>query len=99
MKLTEPQRRALQILASEEGIWLTCREVARRMWPNSGGWTTLSGVRNGVVRGKAMPGLAGRLLWRLHRMSLVWPHRSHDGWIAGWRITQTGLEVLSELAY
>lgn len=88
--LTEPQARALKILIDAKGS-LSARGFAQRMWPDSSGWRTLSDVRKGVVRGKAMPGLAGRFLWRLYKMGLVAPRPI--GYSLDWHITTTGRRV------
>lgn len=96
-KLTDPQRRALEILAEIAPDYehaTTCRAVARHMWPDSDGWRTLSDVPNGVVRGKAMPGLAGRLLWRLWLRGLVSHKRHYRGFQTLYYLNESGREAL-----
>jgi hypothetical protein len=97
--LTDPQLRALKILARIAPNYqqaTTAKAFALNMWPNSSGWTTLSDVRKGVVRGKAMPGLGGRFLWRLRQMGFVRVKR------ASWRsqylfyISQKGRNAIKQ---
>lgn len=93
--LTEPQARALRILRHANGP-LTCRAFAKKMWPDSSGWRTLSDVRNGVVRGKAMPGLAGRMLFRMRRLGLVFDYRSKLGQYS-YEASPKGLRLLAAM--
>jgi hypothetical protein len=73
--LTEPQRRALEILAAADRHGMLAGEVAWALWPDSPGWSKASkGVAHGrgaAVRGKTMPMVAGVLLARLRRRDLV----------------------------
>ena len=96
MKLTDSQRRALEILRDNPGI--RPREFGERMWPDSDCWQHRSkcGSR-GVTVGGGMNLAAGGYLGKLYRLKLAscsvrHPRYSRDGW----GLTQEGREALKE---
>lgn len=69
-KLTDAQRRALEIVQSNPGI--SAAEFARKMWPESHGWNTRRKCGGyGVHKGGGMYVAAGQYLGKLHRAGLV----------------------------
>jgi hypothetical protein len=92
--LTEPQARALTILEKADEP-MTSKWFAKQMWPDSKGWKTPSSVRGGTVRGKAMPGLGGRMLRRLQDLKLVWGQYS-EYWQASYSISARGRKALKK---
>lgn len=93
MKLTAPQRRALEILREFGG--LHARAFALHMWPDSKGWTTRCRRRgsntNGAI-GAAMWMKGGTFLRRLERRGLV---REVGG---AFELTRSGKEHLDVTA-
>lgn len=91
MKLTEPQRRCLAVVA-EEGA-PSPREVARRLWPDSPAWNRRTrGRRTGTINGAVggtMPMLAAKILWRLDEADLVFQTES-----GRWKLTERGRTFL-----
>lgn len=71
MDLTPAQERALRIVDAQGTV--TCRQLARCMWPDSPGWDTTPRRRDGRPggRGATMPMLAGRLLNRMRGLGVV----------------------------
>lgn len=102
VKLTGPQTNALRVLrdlcdqpmgtAGRPHGYTTPRPVARKLWPDSVGWTKRTRMygtnRNGAVGG-TMPMKAATLLWKL------WPHFAscEDN---RWSITDAGRRYLDQ---
>lgn len=94
MKLTAPQRRALEILGAVDNKvrGMSAAEVARNMWPDSPAWrirTRRGSTPAGGALGATMPMKAGSLLGRLRDRRLAYCDRS--GW---WHITSEGRAAL-----
>ncbi len=95
MKLTKPQRRALQVLYAyykKHKQWPTAHWFAEDMWPYEEyqeSWDRVHncGANNGATRGAPMWMNAGVILHRLQRMGLV---ESTHGMVAGWSLTMAG---------
>ena len=105
VSLTEPQRRTLAALidlADEpQGTaripwgYARPREIAKRLWPDSPGWTRRSdrgATDAGGALGATMPMKAATLLWRLHRLGLA----DHDYTRNVWEPTSKGRQVIAD---
>lgn len=93
--LTGPQLRALAILASpRKGPFVTPREVAERMWPDSPGWAQRSrrhATAAGGALGATMPMKGATMLWKLRDRGLA--HLTDTNL---WQITEEGKIVLAQ---
>ncbi len=100
MKLTKPQRRALEILRDAPDA-LYSHEFARRMWPPTDERWRLSWERshkcgpNGSTTGAPMWMNGGRMLWRLWEKSLAQSVGRRVGWADKWAITKHGRDALA----
>ena len=89
--LTEPQRRALEIIRDEPG--LRPARFAEKMWPDSPGWRTRRKCGGyGVHQGGGMYVAAGQYLGKLRGRGLIetW---SRDGTSEA-RLTRAGHQAL-----
>lgn len=84
---TEPQRRALRILATVADP-IPPRALARLLWPDSPAWTQRTRMN---ALGGTMPMNAAQILWRLHRAGLA---TIDDRDL--WTITPAGRREISE---
>lgn len=110
--LTGPQTNALRVLRdlNDEGPPLPSgrlrsaspREVARRMWPDSVGWTKRTrkyGTNDPGAVGGTMPMKAATVLWRLAERGCAWKvGASYDSSANLWEITELGRRVLDGTA-
>lgn len=99
--LTEPQQRALRVLAELAGTdrSATPRAVALALWPDSEAWNQRTrGRRTGTIAGAmggTMPMKAARLLWTLNERGLA---EKEDRDSNLWYLTHLGEQVLAGTA-
>lgn len=73
--MTESQARGVEIVMNHSGI--KPREFARKMWPDSDGWSTMTNCGYGVSKGGGMNLAGGGYLGKLARKGWV---RSRNGY-------------------
>ena len=101
MKLTKPQRRALEILRDwTEERRPTAHDFAQKMWPPADAhygesWRSVHKCGNHEVsiRGAPMWRLGGRMLWGLERKGWARTTYTHS---LSWEITPEGQAALFE---
>jgi len=92
--MTETQARALTILNVDIHDMMTAGHFAKKMWPDSEGWTRVKNTGNGATSGKGMWLAAGSYLAKLHKKGLV--IRSIQGYTVTWRTSYTGKRLLED---
>lgn len=84
--LSTAELKTLLLIAENQPVM--CKQLARRLWPDSKAWTRMVGGYNGYP-GKTMAAKAGGIAWRLERHGLVAEDANY-----AWSITLRGVRFL-----